>query len=71
MYSRVEKVIPNEEIKFLHLGEIYEGIEVAQDWGEATEAYFLEENEEGTLLKTEIQTPAEFKDFFEENFQKQ
>jgi hypothetical protein len=55
MYSRVEKVIPNEEIKFLHLGEIYEGIEVAQEWGEATEAYFLEENDEGTLLKTVIQ----------------
>ena len=70
MYSRVEKVIPNEEIKFLHLGEIYEGIEVPQDWGEATEAYFLEENEEGTLLKTEIQTPAEFKEFFEEKFPK-
>ncbi len=65
LYSRVEKVIPNEEIQFRHLGEIYEGIEVAQDWGEATESYFLEENEEGTLLKTIIQSPAEYKDFFE------
>jgi hypothetical protein len=37
MYSRVEKVIPNEEIKFLHLGEIYEGIEVARN-GDATES---------------------------------
>ncbi|HAO27250.1 MAG TPA: ATPase [Chryseobacterium indologenes] len=70
LYSRVEKVIPNEEIQFRHLGEIYEGIEVAQDWGEATESYFLEENEEGTLLKTIIQSPAEYKDFFEEKFPK-
>lgn len=70
IYSRVEKVIPNEEITFLHLGEIYEGIEVAKDWGDATEAYFLEENEEGTLLKTVINTPAEFKSFFEEKFPK-
>ena len=70
MYSRVEKVIPNQEIKFLHLGEIYEGIEVPQDWGEATESYVLEENDTGTLLKTIIQTPAEFKDFFEEKFPK-
>lgn len=70
MYSRVIKVIPNEEITFLHLGEIYEGIEVAQEWGDATEAYFLEENEEGTLLRTVINTPAEFKDFFEEKFPK-
>ncbi len=71
MYSRVEKVIPNEEIKFLHLGEIYEGIEVAKEWGDATEAYFLEENDEGTLLKTVINTPEEFKSFLKKNFQKQ
>ncbi|MCJ7932370.1 MAG: SRPBCC domain-containing protein [Chryseobacterium sp.] len=70
MYSRVVKVIPNEEITFLHLGEIYDGIEVSQDWGEATEAYFLKENEEGTLLRAEIQTPAEFKEFLKRNFQK-
>ncbi|OCA79441.1 ATPase [Chryseobacterium contaminans] len=70
MYSKVIKVIPNEEITFLHLGEIYEGIEVAQEWGDATEAYFLEENEEGTLLRTVINTPAEFKTFFEEKFPK-
>ncbi|CAH0272269.1 SRPBCC domain-containing protein [Chryseobacterium sp. Bi04] len=70
MYSRVEKIIPNEEIKFLHLGEIYEGVEVAQNWGDATESYFLEEVEDGTLLIVKIQTPAEFKDFFEEKFPK-
>ncbi|KMQ68906.1 ATPase [Chryseobacterium sp. FH2] len=68
MYSQVEKNIPNEEIKFLHLGEIYDGVEVPQEWGEATEAYILEENEEGTKLRTEIQTPAEFKAFFEDKF---
>ncbi|SDI83023.1 SRPBCC family protein [Chryseobacterium jejuense] len=70
MYSRVIKVIPNQEITFLHLGEIYDGIEVAQEWGDATEAYFLEENDEGTLLKVVINTPAEFKSFFEEKFPK-
>ncbi|MGE8555792.1 MAG: SRPBCC domain-containing protein [Chryseobacterium jejuense] len=70
MYSRVTKVIPNQEITFLHLGEIYDGIEVAQEWGDATEAYFLEENDEGILLKIAINTPAEFKSFFEEKFPK-
>ncbi|MDN3692701.1 SRPBCC domain-containing protein [Chryseobacterium tructae] len=70
MYSRVEKVIPNEEIQFLHLGEIYEGIEVAKDWGDATESYFLEEYDEGTVLKIMIKTTAEFKTFFEEKFPK-
>jgi hypothetical protein len=70
MYSRVEKNIPNKEIKFLHLGEIYEGVEAPQDWGEATESYLLEETENGTILKSEIQTPDEFKEFFEEKFPK-
>lgn len=41
MYSRVEKMIPNEEIKFLHLGEIYEGIEVPQDWERLQKLTFL------------------------------
>jgi len=70
MYSRVEKNEPGKEMKFLHLGEIYDGVEAPQEWGEATEAYVLEENESGTTLTCTIQTPAEFKDFFEENFPK-
>ncbi|GAA5082794.1 hypothetical protein GCM10023210_00570 [Chryseobacterium ginsengisoli] len=68
MYSRVEKNIPNEEMKFLHLGDIYDGIEVPQNWGDATETWILEENEEGTKLKSEIQTNEEFKEFFEDKF---
>jgi len=70
MYSRVEKNIPHQEMKFLHLGEIYEGIEVPQDWGEASESYLLEENEDGTKLTGKIHTPEEFKEFFEEKFPK-
>ncbi|GAA4154695.1 hypothetical protein GCM10022217_12030 [Chryseobacterium ginsenosidimutans] len=70
MYSRVEKNIPNQEMKFLHLGDIYGGIETPQNWGDATEAWILEENEEGTKLKSEIQTNEEFKKFFEEKFPK-
>ncbi|ROI00889.1 SRPBCC family protein [Chryseobacterium daecheongense] len=70
MYSRVEKNIPNKEIKFLHLGEIYDGVEQPQDWGEATESYILEETESGTTLKGIIQTPEEFKGFFEDKFPK-
>lgn len=70
MYSRVEKNIPNQEIIFLHLGEIYDGVEVAEDWGEATESYILEETENGTTLQCEIKTSTEFKSFFEEKFPK-
>ncbi|WP_370897853.1 SRPBCC domain-containing protein [Chryseobacterium gossypii] len=70
MYSRVEKNVPNREMKFLHLGEIYDGIETPRDWGEATETYILEETEEGTKLESEIHTPPEFKEFFEDKFPK-
>jgi len=64
----LKKNIPNEEMKFLHLGEIYDGVEVPQDWGDATEAYILEEYDEGTKLKAEVKTSDEFKDFFKEKF---
>ncbi|KMQ64744.1 ATPase [Chryseobacterium angstadtii] len=68
MYSRVEKNIPHTEMKFLHLGEIYDGVETEQDWGDATEGYILQETETGTILKIEINTPEEFQSFFEEKF---
>lgn len=70
MFSRVEKNDPNKEMKFLHLGEIYDGVEHPQDWGEATESYILEETESGTTLRGVIQTPEEFKGFFEDKFPK-
>lgn len=68
MFSKIIKMIPHQEMTFLHLGEIYDGVEVPQDWGIATESYILEETETGTILKIVINTPSEFKTFFEENF---
>jgi len=70
MYSRVVKNVPNKEMIFLHLGEIYDGIETPQNWGDATESYLLEDTEKGILLKCEIKTSEEFKSFFEEHFPK-
>lgn len=68
MYSRVLKNNPNKEMTFLHLGEIYDGVEVPQDWGNATESYTLQETEEGTKLIARINTSEEFKGFFEDKF---
>jgi len=68
MYSRVLKNNPNKEMTFLHLGEIYDGVEVPQDWGDATESYLLEETENGTKLTAKINTSEEFKGFFEDKF---
>lgn len=66
MFSKVVKNIPNKKMVFLHLGEIYSGIETPMDWGDATESYFLEGNDEETKLILEINTTEEFKSFFEE-----
>ncbi|NML57577.1 SRPBCC family protein [Chryseobacterium cheonjiense] len=68
MYSKITKLIPNQEITLLHLGEIYEGVETPRDWGEATEKYILTEDENITHLQVEIATSEEFKSFFEEKF---
>ena len=68
MFSRVTKNVTNETMTFRHLGEIYDGVEVPQDWGDATETYTLEETEEETILKATIKSSPEFKDFFEEKF---
>ncbi|KQT17692.1 ATPase [Chryseobacterium sp. Leaf404] len=66
MFSKVVKNIPQKEMVFLHLGEIYSGIETPMDWGDATESYFLEETEYFTKLTLEIKSSEEFKSFFEE-----
>lgn len=68
MFSRVLKNDPNKEMVFLHLGEIFDGVEVPQDWGDATETYLLKETEEGTKLIARIKTSEEFKEFFEDKF---
>ncbi|NMR34176.1 SRPBCC domain-containing protein [Chryseobacterium aquaticum] len=68
MYSRVEKHIPNKEMTFLHLGDIFDGVETPQDWGNATESYLLKETEDETILTVRINTSEEFKVFFEEKF---
>ena len=67
-YSKIIKLIPNEEIIFLHLGEIYEGVEAPRDSEEAADKYILTENENTTHLEVEIQTTEESRAFFEEKF---
>jgi len=70
MFSKVVKNIPNKEMVFLHLGEIYNGVETPMDWGNATESYTLDEEDESTKLTLEINTTEEFKSFFEEKIPK-
>ena len=68
MYSKVLKNDPNKEMTFIHLGEIFDGVEVPQDWSDATESYILQETETGTKLTARINASEEFKGFFEDKF---
>ncbi|KQR91510.1 ATPase [Chryseobacterium sp. Leaf180] len=70
MYSTVLKNDPNKEMIFLHLGEIVNGGEVQMEWENATETYRLEETDDSTILRCEVNTSEEFKDFFEKNYPK-
>lgn len=70
MYSKVIKNVTNETMVFQHLGEIYDGVEVPQNWGDATETYTLLETENGTRLTIKAKTTEEFVSFFEENIPK-
>ncbi|WP_144282932.1 SRPBCC domain-containing protein [Chryseobacterium echinoideorum] len=70
MYSQVIKNVPNQEMVFLHQGEIHDGIEVPQDWENATESYVLQEFNNETFLKVEVNSSEEFEKFFEEAFPK-
>lgn len=64
MYNVVEKNIPNRELRMKHLGWILEGELSPQGWEDATVTYLLYANEEGTLLKAEVNSLDEFVDFF-------
>lgn len=70
MYNFVEKNIPNKEMKFQHLGWIIEGEEAPQNGQNSEETYLLEETENGTLLKIEVNALDEFADFFTSNYPK-
>ncbi|HOZ80128.1 MAG TPA: SRPBCC domain-containing protein [Ferruginibacter sp.] len=50
MFGIIEKMIPNTEMSFRHLGEIKDGIEVKKNWKDGTERYFLANKDAGTQL---------------------
>ncbi len=57
-------------MKFQHLGWIIEGEEAPQNGQNSEETYLLEETENGTLLKIEVNALDEFADFFTSNYPK-
>lgn len=68
MYSFVEKNIPEKEMKFQHLGWIIDGEESPQNWENSWETYLLEESQNGTQLKIEVNALDGFAAFFSSTY---
>ncbi|MES2478325.1 MAG: SRPBCC family protein [Bacteroidota bacterium] len=70
MVSRIKENIPNQFISIEHLGEIKDGIEImsgsgVEAWAGSLENYSFVDNNGATLLKVDLDSNAEFKDYFE------
>lgn len=70
MYNLVEKNILHNELRMKHLGWIMDGKLIPQNWGDSSVSYILISNENGTLLKGEINSLDEFVSFFEAKYPK-
>ncbi len=68
MYDEVLANIPNKEMTLKHLGWIYDGELSPQNWENLTVSYFLEPTENGTFLKSKVNTLDEFVDFYKSYF---
>ena len=68
MVSKIAVKRPNEYMSFEHLGEVKNGVEdttseQVKQWQGSTENYTLEPAVNGTLLKVDMDTSEEFKDY--------
>ncbi len=73
MVSRIDDLVPNEFMSFQHLGEVKDGVEDTtservQQWAGGRENYTLNIVGNTTELVTELDMPAEFKDYFMNTF---
>jgi len=70
MFAIIEKIIPNQQMSFKHMGEIKNGIKAPVDWAGAMENYFLTESNGVTELNMEMDMNEEFEKYFSETFPK-
>lgn len=64
MYNLVEINKENQLLRMKHLGWIMDGELCPQGWEDSTVTYILEPNDNGTLLKAEVNSLDEFIEFF-------
>ena len=75
IFSIIEKHIPNEMIRFKHVGTVVKGIEQPMDeatkeWSGATETYTLTKTADSNTLTVEIDVLDEHLDFMKERLPK-
>ena len=70
MHSVIQKLVPNEQMRFRHLGEIKNGVESNSNWEGAMESYYLSNEGGGTRLNVELDSVGEYKDYFSDVFPK-
>jgi uncharacterized protein YndB with AHSA1/START domain len=63
MYGVIEKMVPDTEMSFRHLGEIKDGKEEKKNWKDASERYFLSDKDGGTQLDIVLTMDDENKQF--------
>ncbi|MEO8151039.1 MAG: SRPBCC domain-containing protein [Bacteroidia bacterium] len=70
MSGIIDKKILNQQMTFKHQGEIKKGVEEIKDWGEATESYFLSENNGVVELDVALtmDANADFENYFNATF---
>lgn len=64
MYNLVEINKENQLLRMKHLGWIMDGELSPQGWEDSTVTYIIEPNDNGTLLKAEVNYLDEFIEFF-------
>ncbi len=70
MFSIIDKMIPNEQMIFLHLGEIKNAVEEVKEWSGAKEGYMLTEDNGVTHVAVTLDTGGEMENYFKEVFPK-
>ena len=69
MFSKIEKMVPNETMEFKHLGMVKNGVEdlnsgQVKEWAGALENYRLKTLDGKTELVVDMDMTEEFKDYF-------
>ncbi len=70
MHSVIDTLLLHEQMRFMHIGEIKNGLESEGDWKGAMESYYLTDRNEGTEVRVEIDVVGEHIDYFSEAFPK-